>query len=73
MTLLLANGTVPYGTKGFVTIQKGGNAAVFRSGQDTVAGWGNVTITFQNQIGLKTGDVEGTVTAGNPANMLQYP
>jgi hypothetical protein len=69
----LAAGTFPYGTKGFVTIQKGGNAAVFRSGQDTVAGWGNVPITFQNQIGLKTGDTEGTVTAGNPPNMLQFP
>jgi prepilin-type N-terminal cleavage/methylation domain-containing protein len=69
----LANGNVPYGAKGFVTIQKGGNAAIFRSGQDTVAGWGGVQITFQNQIGLKTGDPEGTVTAGNPANMLQFP
>lgn len=70
---LLAGGGVPYGTKGFVTIQKGGNAAVFRSGQDTVAGWNNVPITFQNQIGLKTGNTEGTVTPGNPANMLQFP
>jgi prepilin-type N-terminal cleavage/methylation domain-containing protein len=69
----LAGNTIPYGTKGFVTIQKGGNAAVFRSGQDTVAGWNNVPITFQNQIGLKTGDTEGNVTAGNPANMLQFP
>jgi prepilin-type N-terminal cleavage/methylation domain-containing protein len=70
---VLANNTVPYGTKGFVSIQKGGNAAIFRSGQDTVAGWNNVQITFQNQIGLKTGDAEGTVTVGNPANMLQFP
>jgi prepilin-type N-terminal cleavage/methylation domain-containing protein len=69
---LLNGANVPYGTKGFVTIQKGGNAAVFRSGQDTLAGWNNVAITFQNQIGLKTGDTEGNVTQGNPANMLQF-
>jgi prepilin-type N-terminal cleavage/methylation domain-containing protein len=72
---LLANGTVPYGTKGFITIQKGGNAAVFRSGQDTLAGWGGAgnEIKFQNQIGLKTGNAEGVVTAGNPTGMLQFP
>jgi len=71
----LATGTIPYGTKGFVSIQKGGNAAVFRSGQDTLAGWGGAgnEVTFQNQIGLKTGEAEGTVTPGNPANLLQFP
>jgi len=71
----LAVGTVPYGTEGFITIQKGGNAAPFRSDQATLAGWGGAgdEIIFQNQVGLKTGDAEGTVTAGNPANMLQFP
>jgi prepilin-type N-terminal cleavage/methylation domain-containing protein len=71
----LAAGGIPYGTKGFVTIQKGGNAATYRQGQDTLAGWGGAgnEIKFQNQIGLKTGDAEGTVTAGNPANLLQFP
>jgi prepilin-type N-terminal cleavage/methylation domain-containing protein len=71
----LANGNVPYGTKGFISIQKGGNAATFRQGQDTLAGWGGAgnEIKFQNQVGLKTGDAEGTVSAGNPANMLQFP
>jgi prepilin-type N-terminal cleavage/methylation domain-containing protein len=69
----LAAGTVPYSNKGFITIQKGGNAATFRSGQDTLAGWNNVAITFQNQVGLKTGDPEGTVNPGNPANLLQFP
>jgi prepilin-type N-terminal cleavage/methylation domain-containing protein len=72
---LLAAGNIPYGTKGFVSIQKGGNAATFRSGQDTLAGWGGAgnEIKFQNQIGLKTGDAEGVVTAGNPAGLLQFP
>ena len=71
----LAAGGIPYGTKGFVTIQKGGNAATYRQGQDTLAGWGGAgnEIKFQNQIGLKTGDAEGTVTVGNPANLLQFP
>jgi hypothetical protein len=66
---------IPYGTKGFISIQKGGNAATYRQGQDTLAGWGGPgnEIKFQNQIGLKTGDTEGVVTAGNPANMLQFP
>jgi prepilin-type N-terminal cleavage/methylation domain-containing protein len=71
----LAAGSVPYGTKGFITIQKGGNAAVFRSGQDTLAGWGGAgnEVKFQNQIGLKTGNAEGTVTAGDPAPLYTYP
>jgi prepilin-type N-terminal cleavage/methylation domain-containing protein len=71
----LAAGTVPYSNKGFISIQKGGNAATFRSGQDTLAGWGGPgnEIKFQNQVGLKTGDAEGVITAGNPANMLQFP
>jgi len=63
----LANGTVPYGTKGFITVKKGGDAAVFRSGQAvyTAAVWGN-QIAFQNGVGLKTGDAVGTVSAGEP-------
>ena len=71
----LAAGTVPYSNKGFISIQKGGDAATFRSGQDTLAGWGGAgnEIKFQNQVGLKTGNAEGQVTAGNPAGMLQFP
>jgi len=71
----LAAGTVPYGTKGFIVIQKGGNAAVFKEGQATLAGWGGPgnEVKFQNQIGLKTGDPEGTVNAGDPGTVYQYP
>ena len=71
----LAEGSVPYGTEGFITIQKAGNAGIFSSGQATLAGWGGAgdEIIFQNQVGLKTGDAAGTVTEGNPANMLQFP
>jgi prepilin-type N-terminal cleavage/methylation domain-containing protein len=64
----LGAGTVPYGTKGFIVVQKGGNAAVFKEGQATLAGWGGAgnEVTFQNQVGLKTGNAEGTVTVGDP-------
>jgi type II secretory pathway pseudopilin PulG len=57
---------VPYGTKGFITIKKGGDAAVYRVGQAIDAGWTNGT-TFQNSVGSKVGDTEGTPTAGDPA------
>jgi prepilin-type N-terminal cleavage/methylation domain-containing protein len=71
----LATGSIPYSTKGFITMQKGGSAATYRSGQDTLAGWGGPTneVKFQNQIGLKTGDAEGVVSAGDPANFLAFP
>jgi prepilin-type N-terminal cleavage/methylation domain-containing protein len=70
--------TVPYGTKGFIVVQKGGNAAVFKEGQAELAGWGGAgnEVKFQNQVGLRTGDAEGTVTAGDPTTPrtpLSYP
>ena len=43
---------VPYGTKGFVTIKKGGDAAIYRVGQATAAGWTSGTM-FQNSVGYK--------------------
>jgi type II secretory pathway pseudopilin PulG len=73
--IALTAASIPYGTEGFISIQKGGNAGIFSSGQATLADWGGAgnEIKFQNQIGLKTGDAEGTVTEGNPANTLQFP
>jgi prepilin-type N-terminal cleavage/methylation domain-containing protein len=56
---------VPYGTKGFVTIKKGGDAAIYRVGQAVVGGWTSPTV-FQNSVGQKIGDATGTVTAGDP-------
>ena len=70
----LATGTVPYGVKGFATIKKGGDAAVFRVGQATAGGWGAGTIggtAFQNGVGYKPNDGNGTPTAGDPA--LPFP
>src|SRR5437867_3640750 len=64
----------PYGAKGFITIKKGGDAAVFRSSQAVNAPpqWPNA-IAFQNGIGLKTGDAVGTVSAGDPGVTFKYP
>jgi prepilin-type N-terminal cleavage/methylation domain-containing protein len=56
---------VPYGTKGFITIKKGGDAAIYRVGQAEVAGWqGNGTV-FQNSVGFKPTDSVGTPTSGD--------
>jgi prepilin-type N-terminal cleavage/methylation domain-containing protein len=66
---------VPYGTKGFITIRKGGDASVFRVGQATDAGWTNGTL-FQNSVGYKPGDTVGTPTAGDPGGAvapLKFP
>ena len=63
---------VPYGTKGFVVMRKGGDGAVFKSGQAVDTGWPNQA-TFQSSVGLKTGDTEGNPTANDPANVLKLP
>jgi prepilin-type N-terminal cleavage/methylation domain-containing protein len=73
----LTQPSVPYGTKGFIVIQKGGNAVVLKSGQATTAGWPD-NITFQTSVGFKTGDTYGSPpTAGDPAVAplvtLKYP
>ena len=64
----------PYGSKGFITIKKGGDAAVFRSGQAVFATppWTDA-IAFQNGVGLKTGNAVGTVTPTDPAPVFRYP
>jgi prepilin-type N-terminal cleavage/methylation domain-containing protein len=68
----LAAGNVPYGTKGFIVIQKGGNGAVFKEGQAVVANWPDCT-NFQTQVGLRTGDAEGTCGTADPTGILKYP
>jgi prepilin-type N-terminal cleavage/methylation domain-containing protein len=64
----LATGGVPYGTKGFVAVQKGGNAVVFRGAQAVNAppAWPNGA-AFQNGVGYKAPDLPGAPTAGDPA------
>jgi prepilin-type N-terminal cleavage/methylation domain-containing protein len=73
-TLLTASASqIPYGTKGFIVVRKGGDASVFKEGQATPAGWGNNNTIFQTQVGLKTGDTVGTPTAGDLAATIRYP
>ena len=67
----LVAGTVPYGVKGFITVKKGGDAAVYRVGQAVAAGWGAGTIggtAFQNAVGFKPGDPNGAPSVGDPAS-----
>ena len=65
----LTTGTVPYGVKGFITVKKGGDAAVFKVGQAIATGWGAGTVggtAFQNGVGFKPTDTTGNPTAGDP-------
>ena len=57
----------PYGTKGFITIKKGGDAAIYRVGQATVGGWPAGATVFQNSVGAKATDPVGGPTVGDPA------
>jgi prepilin-type N-terminal cleavage/methylation domain-containing protein len=64
----ILDGSIPYGVKGFITVRKGGDAAVFRVGQATALGWGAGTVggtAFQNAVGFKPGDASGTPSAGD--------
>ena len=62
---------VPYGTRGFTVIHKGGDAAVFKSGQAVMGYWGGCS-QFQSSVGLMTGDTAGTCTA-ETGKFWQYP
>ena len=72
----LASTDSPYGSRGFITIKKGGDAAIYRVGQATTAGWTSATL-FQNSVGFKATDTVGTVSPGDPvtpgAGVLQFP
>jgi prepilin-type N-terminal cleavage/methylation domain-containing protein len=68
----IVNGSVPYGLKGFIVVRKGGDAAVYKSGQATVAGWGNDCTKFQSGVGARTGDAPGTCGGSDPANTLIF-
>jgi prepilin-type N-terminal cleavage/methylation domain-containing protein len=65
---------VPYGTKGFIVMHKGGDGAVFKEGQATLAGWGGAgnEVKFQNAVGAKTGEAVGVVTPGDPLK-FEFP
>jgi type II secretory pathway pseudopilin PulG len=67
--------SVPYGTRSFVVMHKGGDGSVFKTSQATLAGWGGLghEIEFQKGVGAKTGEAVGTVTPGDPAGTLKFP
>jgi prepilin-type N-terminal cleavage/methylation domain-containing protein len=72
----IVDGSIPYGVKGFITVRKGGDAAVFRVGQATVTGWQNNGTAFQNSVGSKRGDAVGTPSIGDlatPFAPLTFP
>ncbi len=48
-----ASSQIPYGTNGFIVVQKGGSAAVFKQGQALDTGWGADPTVFQTQVGIK--------------------
>ena len=60
---------VPYGTKGFIVMRKGGDGAVFKSGQAVEGNWPTPAV-FQSSVGFKTGDTEGTPSAGEAAAII---
>ena len=69
--IVAAPPAAPYGTKGFIVMHKGGDGAVFKSGQADTGGWPDVQ-SFQSNVGLKTGDAPGTPTAGDPAAVMVW-
>ncbi len=72
----LASTDSPYGSRGFITIKKGGDAAIYRVGQATTAGWTSPTL-FQNSVGFKATDTVGAATPNDPATpgvgVLKFP
>jgi prepilin-type N-terminal cleavage/methylation domain-containing protein len=62
---------VPYGTRGFTVIHKGGDAAVFKSGQAQQAYWGGCG-QFQSAVGQLTGDIQGTCSANDNGKALIF-
>jgi prepilin-type N-terminal cleavage/methylation domain-containing protein len=58
----LTGANQPYGTKGFIVVKKGGDAAIFREGQALASAWPSPVI-FQTQVGMMPGDIEGTIGA----------
>jgi len=63
--------SIPYGSKGFITMKKGGDAAVYKQGQALATNWPN-TLAFQTGVGLRPEDTEGTIGAGEAANVFTH-
>jgi type II secretory pathway pseudopilin PulG len=63
--------SVPYGNKGFIVMHKGGDGAVFRSGQAVTTGWPNDQ-AFESGVGFKTGGTLGAPATGDPTITLTF-
>jgi prepilin-type N-terminal cleavage/methylation domain-containing protein len=63
---------VPYGLRGFMVVHKGGDAAVYKSGQAQQVYWGGCS-QFQASVGQMTGLGVGVCTPGDGGNALQLP
>jgi prepilin-type N-terminal cleavage/methylation domain-containing protein len=63
--------TVPYGTKGFVVMHKGGDGAVFKGGQAQSTGWADCN-AFQSNVGIITGAATDCSANTDPAGTLIY-
>ena len=66
-------GSIPYGTKGFIVMHKGGDGVVFKSGQANVAGWTGGAQAFESNVGFAHGGAPGAPAPGDPANTLHLP
>ena len=62
----LAGTSSPYGSRGFITIKKGGDASIYRVGQAQDTGWTAGPTAFQNSVGFKATDSVGSPTANDP-------
>ena len=67
---------IPYGTNGFIVVHKGGDAASFKEGQATAAGWPTPT-AFQTAVGVKCDeagvcDPTNGPTVNDPPSTLKF-
>ena len=69
----IQTGSLPYGTKGFIVVHKGGDAAVFRAGQAIVGVGPGAAQSFESTVGFKTTGTPGTPQQGDPGIVLQFP
>jgi prepilin-type N-terminal cleavage/methylation domain-containing protein len=67
----LSSANSPFGDKGFVVVRKGGDAAILRKNNATVATSGGDAAAFQSTVGKRPGDPDGSgVSAGDTAVTL---
>ncbi len=69
----IAVGSVPYGTKGFVVMHKGGDGVVFKAGQAEVSGWTGGASAFESNVGFAHGGAPGAPAPGDPTGTLHLP